>query len=354
MWVLGAFATGGLWYVRNLAVTGNPLPWLRSIGPIDLPSPDQAFGLRPDFAVVHYLGNGDVWSDRFLPGLHVELGDLWPLLLALALAGMVTSIVRPAVPVVRVLGLAALAGAVAYAYTPLSAAGPEDDPVAFATNLRWLAPFLALGVALLPLLPLRARRLPGILLAVALLAIGAVNLDLSSWADDANLLPALAIALGLVGAGLGAIAIARSRLPGVVAVAAACVAAVVFAAVYSPEAGDYLGNRFRSGPPGSELGAAFDWARSVRGARIAARRHQQSPWTSIRSTASTSRTTWCTSVAADPTGPFARSRVVSRGAWRSTRSRSTFSSPRPTSMRARRARRARRRRDAGRGRARAR
>ena len=182
---------------------------------------------------------------------------------------MVTSIVRPAVPVVRVLGLAALAGAMAYAYTPLSAAGPENDPVAFATNLRWLAPFLALGVALLPLLPLRARRLPGILLGVALLAIGAVNLDLSSWADDANLLPALAIALGLVGAGLGAIAIARSRLPGVVAVAAACVAAVVFAAVYSPEAGDYLGNRFRSGPPGSKLRAAFDWARSVRGARIA-------------------------------------------------------------------------------------
>lgn len=269
LWLAGAFATGGLWYARNVGVTGNPLPWLRSIGPLDLPSPDGAFGLRPDFTVVHYLGDGHVWSSRFLPGLHVELGDLWPLLLALALAGMLASIVRPAVPMVRSLGLAALAGVVAYAYTPLSAAGPEGDPVTFATNLRWLAPFLALGVALLPLVPVRPRRVPAVLLTVALLAVGGANLDLGTWVDDSNLGPALLIALAVVATGLAAVAVARSRLPAYLAVAVAGLAAVALVVAYGPEADDYLGNRFRSGPPGSNLGAAFDWARDVRGARIA-------------------------------------------------------------------------------------
>ena len=41
-----ALAGGGYWYLRNLIHSGNPLPWIHHLGPIDLPSPEQALG-RP-------------------------------------------------------------------------------------------------------------------------------------------------------------------------------------------------------------------------------------------------------------------------------------------------------------------
>ncbi len=254
VWLAGAFATGGLWYVRNLAATGNPVPWLRSIGPIDLPSPDQAFGLRPDYSVVHYIGDGGIWSSHFLPGLRVEFGDLWPLLLALALAGMVAGLVRPARPVVRVIALAALAGSIAYVFTPLSAGGTEGHPVVFATNLRWLAPFLALGLAILPTLRLRRGYEPGVALALALLAIGAANLDLGTRLDDPNLLAAVLVALALTALWLGIVALARSPLPSLVAVAAVAAVSIGAAAAYAPTAGDYLADRFHDRAAGNRTG----------------------------------------------------------------------------------------------------
>ncbi len=268
VWLAGAFATGGLWYVRNLVATGNPVPWLRSIGPIDLPSPDQAFGLRPDYAVAHYIGDGGVWSSHFLPGLHVEFGDLWPLLLALALAGMVAGVVRPAKPVVRVIALAALAGSIAYVFTPLSAGGSEGHPAVFATNLRWLAPFLALGLAILPGLRLRRGYEPGVALALGLVAIGATNLDLGARLDDPNLFAAVLVALALTLAWLGLIALARSHLPPFVGMAAAVAVAIGAAAVYAPAADDYLADRFHDAPAGTGLAAAFEWARHTRDARV--------------------------------------------------------------------------------------
>ncbi len=268
VWLAGAVATGGLWYVRNLAETGNPVPWVRSIGPIHLPSPDQAFGLRPDYAVVHYIGDGGIWSSHFLPGLRVELGDLWPLMLALALAGMVAGVVRPARPVVRVIALASLAASIAYVFTPLSAGGAEGHPAVFATNLRWLAPFLALGLAILPTLRLRRGYEPGVALTLALLAIGAANLDLGTRLDDPNLLAAVLAALALTALWLGIVALARSELPSLIAVAAVAAVSIGAAAVYAPTAGDYLADRFHTGPPGTGLAAAFNWARGIRDARI--------------------------------------------------------------------------------------
>jgi hypothetical protein len=267
-WLAGALATGGLWYLRNLFVTGNPLPWLHSIGPIDLPNPGQASGLRPAYTVAHYLGDGAVWSDHFIPGLRVELGDLWPLLAALALAGMIAVIVRPGATAVRVLGLAGLAGVGAYVLTPLGAAGPEGDPVAFATNLRWLAPFLALGLALAPL-PLARWRPALAALGLALLAIGAANLDLSTWADDPNLAAALIVAAAETLVWLGAIALRRSLLPPLLAPLAVAGFAVAVAIAVAVRTDDYLSDRFLAAPPRTGLEAAFQWARGVRGARIA-------------------------------------------------------------------------------------
>ena len=72
---LAALAGGGYWYLRNLVHTGNPLPWVDSLGPISLPAPDQALGGREAHSVLGYLTDGAVWSDWFLPGLHDGLGS---------------------------------------------------------------------------------------------------------------------------------------------------------------------------------------------------------------------------------------------------------------------------------------
>ncbi len=77
----------GWWYLRNLIRTGNPVPQVTSIGPFDLPGPEQLQVGRPDFSVAHYLTDGTVWKDYFLPGLDQGFGPAWPLLMALVFVG---------------------------------------------------------------------------------------------------------------------------------------------------------------------------------------------------------------------------------------------------------------------------
>ena len=91
--LLAALAGGGYWYLRNLVHTGNPLPWFDHVGPVSLPAPQQALGGREGHSVLGYLTDGAVWSDWFLPGLHGALTILWPLVAALALAGLALCIV---------------------------------------------------------------------------------------------------------------------------------------------------------------------------------------------------------------------------------------------------------------------
>jgi hypothetical protein len=183
LWVSGlaALAGGGYWYLRNLVHTGNPLPWVDSLGPISLPAPDQALGGREAHNVLGYLTDGTVWSDWFLPGLHDGLWFLWPLLGAAALAGLVLavlpsrgSLVVPGAtkeprdgagngwdPVLAVAGLVGLATALAWLVAPTSASGAEGMPRGFESGLRYLAPALVLGLALLPTAPLLRNRLAG-------------------------------------------------------------------------------------------------------------------------------------------------------------------------------------------------
>jgi hypothetical protein len=161
---LAALAGGGYWYLRNLVHSGNPLPWIHHLGPIDLPAPEQALGGREAHSVLGYLGDGSVWSDWFLPGLHAGLWLLWPLLLAAALAGLVLAVLRSRGSFVRntrtkeprgdltlaLAGLVGLATACAWLVAPTSASGPEGMPRGFESGLRYLAPALVLGLALLP------------------------------------------------------------------------------------------------------------------------------------------------------------------------------------------------------------
>jgi len=159
LWVsaLAAVAGGGYWYLRNLVHAGNPLPWVDNIGPISLPAPDQALGGREAHSVLGYLTDGGVWSDWFLPGLHDGLWLLWPLLGAAALAGLVLCFVpekrdRSGLrPILAVAGAVGLAAVLAWLVAPTSASGPEGMPRGFESGLRYLAPALVLGLALLPI-----------------------------------------------------------------------------------------------------------------------------------------------------------------------------------------------------------
>ncbi len=160
---LAAAAGGGYWYLRNLAHSGNPLPWIHHLGPIDLPAPEQAFGGREAHSVLGYLADGAVWSDWFLPGLRDGLWIVWPLLLAVALAGLLLATLQvrgsfrslsdrkePRDLALGVAGLVGLATALAWLLAPTSASGPDGMPRGFESGLRYLAPALVLGLALLP------------------------------------------------------------------------------------------------------------------------------------------------------------------------------------------------------------
>ncbi|HEY5708402.1 MAG TPA: hypothetical protein VIS51_03315, partial [Solirubrobacterales bacterium] len=150
---LAALAGGGYWYLRNLVHTGNPLPWIKDIGPISLPGPEQALGGREGHSVLGYLTDGSVWSDWLLPGLHQGLTFIWPLIGALAFAGLLLCLGRRSDPVLRVAALTGLAAALAWLIAPTSASGPEGIPRGFESGLRYLAPALVLGFAMLPAAP---------------------------------------------------------------------------------------------------------------------------------------------------------------------------------------------------------
>jgi hypothetical protein len=164
MTTLAALAGGGYWYLRNLVHSGNPLPWIQHLGPIDLPAPEQALGGREAHSVLGYLTDGAVWSDWFLPGLHDGLWFLWPLLFLAALLGLTFALVPRAMSLyasdrrqkatpLQLAGLVGLATALAWLVAPTSASGPDGMPRGFESGLRYLAPALVLGLALLPTVP---------------------------------------------------------------------------------------------------------------------------------------------------------------------------------------------------------
>ena len=264
----GTALTGGLWFVRNLVQSGNPIPWLQSLGPIDLPGPGRGLEGRDPYSLSHYVfaePGSQAWSEFILPGLDVVLGPLWPAMLLAALAGAVLAAWRPrAGSVGRVLGIAALVGWVAYLFTPLTAAGPEGQPLAFTINLRYAFPALCLGIALLPL----EQRLSGHRARLAMALAGLFALVVTTlysdsaftWSEPGTSL-ALSIAIGILAAALVlGVAAAYSRSGRLAPYALAGLLAVVFVASW-PAQDDYLRNRYAHGGFGFQSNAAARWAK---------------------------------------------------------------------------------------------
>ncbi|HEX6666256.1 MAG TPA: hypothetical protein VF081_06645 [Solirubrobacterales bacterium] len=194
IWLGGLLATGGFWYLRNLIHAGNPLPWINA-GPLPGPHQEDLYP-RPANSVASYLSDSHAWTDFFFPGLADTLGPLWPLVVFAAFAGIVLGLRRRQPGPVRVLALAAAATALAYIFIPISASGANGVPAGFASNFRYAAPALAIGLVLLPLCETRAIANRLILPAYTLIA--AVSaIDSAEWVQP-QLIAALAIGLAVV------------------------------------------------------------------------------------------------------------------------------------------------------------
>jgi hypothetical protein len=271
----GIAATAGFWFLRNLVHSGNPLPWLRDIGPVDLPGPDRGLEGRDNFTVAHYLFSApdtSVWSQYFYRPITNLFGPAWPLFLALSAAGAVLAILRPRTQVVRLLGAVTVVSAIAYLFTPLTAAGPEGQPLAFGINLRYLVPALALGLALLTLEP----KLTPERLRLPLLGGGVLALFLTSFYSDsayiwrepfASVPVAILIGVALVGIPVGIALLARDR-PGL-ALGAGVAAVLAVAAIGWERQDDYLEARYANAEDFRfELDELATWARDTEGLEV--------------------------------------------------------------------------------------
>jgi hypothetical protein len=275
LWIVPTLAAGGYWYVRNLVAVGNPIPYISSVGPISLPAPTRDFHLRPDFAVVHYWNDTGVWRHWFFPGLHESFGTLWPATLVGMVAVAVFALWRGREPILRVLGAFVLVTAVAYVFTPLTAAGEQGQPISFVWNVRYLAPAVAVGLALLPCLPaLRAtpaRR--GAVLAGLSVVLALTIGSLVQWKQGHTKGAIGAAVLVLLVAGLIAFLrsrgmLGRSTRLGVRVAIAGAVLALAVAAGYGEER-HYLTHRYEKTGQIQDLAGALRWSRDIRDARIA-------------------------------------------------------------------------------------
>lgn len=238
IWIGGLLAGSGWWYLRNLLHAGNPLPWIH-VGP--LPSPDQEdLYPRPAHSIAEYISERHAWTDFFVPGLESTLGPLWFVVVFAVFAGIVLGLRGRAGSLGRVLALTAAAILVAHLFNPISASGPDGGPYGFASNLRYAAPGLAIGLILLPLCesPKVVRYLLTPAFAALVLA-GA--LGSSEWAQPQ---PAAAIALGALLV-LLALWLAGPRSPRLRAAAVLATLAALVLAGY-PQQRQYFDDRYRT------------------------------------------------------------------------------------------------------------
>jgi hypothetical protein len=270
----GVAATAGIWFLRNLIHSGSPLPWLQEIGPIDLPGPGRGLEGRDDYTVAHYVfpPDTDVWGD-FYTAITNLFGPVWFLLLGGAALGAVLAIWRPRSPAVRLSGAVTVAAGISYVFTPLTAAGPEGEPLAFGINLRYLVPGFALGLALIPLEPRLTPerwRLPLLGGGIAALLLTSFYSDSAFiWSEPFTSIPAAAlIGIVFVGAPVALALLARGR-PALAAGAGAALA-LATAALGWERQDDYFAHRYeRSEDFRFELDDAFRWSKGTEDLRIA-------------------------------------------------------------------------------------
>ena len=273
-WFVPAFLGGGFWYLRNLVVAGNPIPEVHSLGPISLPHPERLQEGRPDFNIAHYATDTGVWREYFGPGLHEAFGALWPLVVFGAVAAALLALFHGRDRVLRWVGAVALFGALAYLFTPLSAAGAEGEPVGFGINIRYAIPALLAGIVLLPLDRwLDGPRRQWGLTAVLVLVFLVTDRPDDALHDKARVFAFLLVVLAVLVPALLLFLRSRGTAAALLTGAAAALLVAVIAIGY-PLQRHYLEGRYANTGskeeqiPGMHVNSAYRWARDVEGARI--------------------------------------------------------------------------------------
>ncbi len=269
LWLGPLVLAGGFWYARNLIAVGNPLPWTSFKGV--LPTPAAPLQQHTGFSVAHYLTNSHFWSHFAQPALAAGLGRWWWAMLAAAVIGPLlcllpqrrsgrNSEIVTVTSQTRILGGVALVALAAYLITPETAAGPADNPLGFAFNLRYLGPALALSLAVAPLAPPLTRPTARSATAIALAALLAATLAEPRLWPSTHTTGAI-----LIGAAAGVlVALLRTRLA---LVAAAAAALAVLIGGYPVQA-HYLRGRYAYQPGVSYLAPVWAMFRDVHHARV--------------------------------------------------------------------------------------
>jgi hypothetical protein len=263
--------TGGWWYLRDLIDVGNPLGLRMHLGPLLLSGPSSPLATAQQQTVISQVSHLSLWGSRFGPGLEHALGPLWPLVLAVYLAGTAGAIGLARRPPLRVLAITAAVAGISYLFLPTGASAIARESALFEVNLRYVTPAIALGALLLPIVArLRAPwALGGLAPALALLVL-LTQLEPALWPTQ----PSRHLAF-LLGVAVVAVLVWRARslarlLPrvGFAGLGGVLLLALVASAFLVQR--HYFDRRYLVGykaDPG--LGAIYRWAQGVAHARIA-------------------------------------------------------------------------------------
>ena len=159
---------GGIWLVRNVAETGNPL-FPQPLGP--LPAPVDVIREQAGWTLAHYLTDWDVWRTYLEPQFTRYFAAPGYLLVVAPLVAGAWAWRRRNGRAGAV-AAAALACLAFYLVAPYGAFGPEGMPVIAFASMRYAVPGLLLAAIALAWLGARAPRAAGLVLAgVVLLAV---------------------------------------------------------------------------------------------------------------------------------------------------------------------------------------
>ncbi|MBV9293088.1 MAG: hypothetical protein JO222_11615, partial [Frankiales bacterium] len=257
----GAVVTGSYWLLRNLVVVGSPIPTLHLPG---LPHTSASLIDRYGFSVAHYLTKPHIVRHWYITGLHDVFGVLWPVLLLLAVAGVVLAAWRGDRPTLPLLAGLVAVGTAAYLVTPTTAFGPPDRPFLFPENIRYAWPVLALALLLLVVSPLGRRFALPLAILFGAVFVGELDNGIAFPGSTATHRVLAVVAASLVT--LGGYLVLRSRLSGKPSAALVAVVAVAALAIGYPLQQHYLRHRYRDTATPSER--LFAWGQRLHHQRI--------------------------------------------------------------------------------------
>jgi hypothetical protein len=166
-----ALLTGGVWLVRNLVLTGNPIfeTKVSLFGVTIFGAPPDPIKQQIGFSLAHYATKISILHRYVWPVFRDDFGIPGLLIVLACVAAPVWRPTRSSRVVM--LAVAALLAAVGYAATPYGAMGHEGAPVLVSSNTRYGTPPLLLGLPLLALVVGRFARPLRLLLELVLLVV---------------------------------------------------------------------------------------------------------------------------------------------------------------------------------------